>query len=376
MALDKKFSNRIAKLAGIVTSRTDSSIHDHVIRTGSPSVDFTYGNAWGLPRGYGNVLFGPPKAGKSLFSFSATGQVHKDYPSGHVFKFDTEFRDTGQLSAAQAKRWGIDLDRYHVIQTNRAGEVFDTIESEIGAMCSEGMDVPLIIIDSINGIMGRRMANADSIEKMQIGDQALTLQEGFKRILAVQRRYGIGIIVTAQVRAEMDQHEIMRGHTTKMAASFGVQHWGEYFTYIERIKSKAGKEDFLKRAFTNEEKQDLAGNAENTAHRIKVTMRGNSFGVDGRTGIMTFDYQRGLINQSHEVFELAQKRNIIESNGAWYSFKDFKSQKNGFVEQLEKDPDLSRAILRSLMESDKGEGDLVGSAELGANERIAADNED
>lgn len=354
------YASRITKLKGLM-GNDSRNIHEQVLRTGSPSVDFTFANKWGLPRGYGEVLFGYPKGGKSLYSFAMTGQAHRDYPEGHVFKFDTEIRDNGQLSAKDAERWGIDLDRYHVIQTNRPEDVFDTIETHIAAMCDDGMDVPLIIIDSINGIMGRRMMNAETVSQQQIGDQALTLQEGFKRILMTQRRHKIGIIATAQVRAQMDPMEVRRGHHVKMATSFGVQHWAEYFKFIEHLKTKAGTKDFLGREFINKDLKDIGDQAEATAHRIRVTMQGNSFGVAGRQGIMTFDYRDGLINKHHEVFEMAQKRGVIATSGTWYSFGPDKWQKTGFVDALEKDPDLYQRVLVALMESETNKAtDLVG----------------
>jgi hypothetical protein len=83
--------------------------------------------------------------------------------------------------------------------------------------------------------------NADSVMVQQIGDEAKTLQDGFKRILAVQRKYKIAVVLTSHVRAEMDQAEQMRGNKVRMGASFGVQHYGEYFMFVEPNKSKEGK---------------------------------------------------------------------------------------------------------------------------------------
>ncbi len=84
-----------------------------------------------------------------------------------------------------------------------------------------------------------------------------------------------------------------------MAAAFGVQHYAEYFTFIERLKTVAGRKDFLGNEFLNKGMQDIGGNADRTGHRIRVTMKDNSFGPAGRQGIMTFDYDKGLTLQHH-----------------------------------------------------------------------------
>jgi hypothetical protein len=53
-------------------------------------------------------------------------------------------------------------------------------------------------------------------------------------------------------------------------------------------------------------------NYEATAHKIRMTMKGNSLGPTGRKGVMTFDYQDGLINQHEEIFTLGKNRGIVE----------------------------------------------------------------
>lgn len=351
-----KWAKELAKLKGVVTAEERArNVHDTVLRIGSPSVDFTFGKAWGLPLGYTQVVFGPPKGGKSLYSYAMMAQLHRDYEDGEVVKFDTEFRDTAQLSDDQAAKYGIDMSRYTAIQTNNAGEVFDQIEQKLAAMCQDGFPLKLVIIDSINGIMGRRMENADSIEKMQIGDQALTLQEGFKRILRIQRKHRFAVLLTAQVRAQMDQAEIKRGNHLKMASSFGVQHYAEYFTFIERMVTVDGRKDMFENEFIDKSKQDIAGGAERTAHRIRVTMKDSSLGPAGRKGIMTFNYNRGLINAHHDLFELAQARGVIGTTGSWYSFGDRKYQKAGFVDAIDKDSDFAQAIRKALMADERNE---------------------
>lgn len=345
-----KWAKKLSKLKGVITDRA-MDIHANVIRTGSPSIDFCFGNSWGLPLGFTLALFGPPKGGKSLIAYAMTANVHKTWPDGQVVKFDTEYRDIGQLTQLKARQYGIDLGRYTAIQINTADGVFDQIENELAAMCEDGFPLKLVIIDSINGIMGNRMQNAESVTNVQIGDQAQTLQNGFKRILAVQRKYGFAMLLTAQVRAEMDQAEIRRGNTMKMGASYGVQHYAEYFAMVERLKTVAGRTDLFDKTFEDKGKTDITGKADATAHRIRFTMKDSSLGPAGRKGIMTFSYEHGLINQAQELFELGDVRGILEPNGnnTFFSFNEKKLSKKGWVEAFEAEPDLSTAMVAALM---------------------------
>lgn len=310
---------KLQALEGAVTG--DYNPHEHVIRSPSPSFNFIFSKGWGLPLGYGMVLYGPPKGGKTVICNSMIGQLHKDDPEAIAIKFDTEFREQGQMSDEDAKMWGIDRSRYIPYSVNSPMLVFDRIEQEIAAYCQEGMPLKLIVIDSITGIQGRRAMNADSIETQQIGDQALTLQEGFKRILPVQRKYKFAVIATAHVRAELDQLEIKRGNKVKMAAAFGVQHWSETFVYIEPNRNKEGRTDAAGNEFVDDSQKDMAGKADQTGHKIRVKMKDSSFGPKGRSAEFTLDYHRGIINIHEEIFELARNRGVLQRpNNTTYVF--------------------------------------------------------
>lgn len=321
MAPKKNYLEKLQKFEGAVVGSYNP--HSHVIRSPSPSVNFTYGNTWGLPQMYTQVLYGPPKGGKSVFVNSTIGQLHQDDEDAFAIKFETELREDGQMTEQQAGLWKIDRSRYQCFSVNSPMLIFDRIEKDIAALCDDGMPLKLLVIDSITGIQGRRAMNADTIETQQIGDLALTLQEGFKRILPVQRKYRFSVILTAHVRAEMDRVEQMRGNSVKMAASFGVKHYAEYFTLVEPLLNKDARASMLGDKFEDDSVEDLNGNAEKTGHKIRVTMKDSSMGPKGRVGVFTLDYNRGIINTHEEVFLLGVGRNVIEKpNNLTYGFGD------------------------------------------------------
>lgn len=340
----KNFLAQLQKLDGAVMHEFNP--YAKIIQHPSPSLNFIYGNTWGLPLGCGAVLYGPPKGGKSLILNHTTAQIHRDYEDGYVIKFDTELREEYQVTPGQLQSMGIDPARYIAYSVNSPAQVFDRIEKDIAALCDDGLPLKAVYIDSVNGIMGRRMGSAESIDKVQIGDLAQTLQDGLKRILPVQRKYKFATIVTAQVRAEMDSVEQMRGNKFKMAASFGLKHWAEYFMFVEPLLNKDSKADLLGNKFEDDTVADLNGNAERTGHKIRVTMKDSSLGPKGRVGVFTLDYAKGFINTHEEVFLLGTERNIIDRpNNRTYVFggKQWNS-KEAMIEAL-KDPELASAVI-------------------------------
>lgn len=348
----KDWMKALGKLEGVVDKEYDPFAH--VIRTPSPSVNFTFGNTHGLPLGYTLILFGPPEGGKSVLSNAMIGQFHKDDLDGIALKYNTEFRESVQLTPAQMEVFGIDPARYQPYEVNTPDGIFDKIETDIAALCQEGAPIKLVVVDSINNIQGRRSMNADSIMTQQIGDLALTLQEGLKRILPIQRKYHIALVLTAHVRAEMDTLEVMRGNKTKMAASFGVKHYGEYFMSIEQNRNKAGGQTLLGEKLEDNDKKDLMDKAEKTGHRIRVRMVKSSVGPRMRTGEFTLDYHRGIINTHEEAFLLGVNRGVIgHPNQVSYQFGDKVWRgKEAMLQAMLDEPELQNAILTEIKKQD------------------------
>lgn len=349
----KNWLTRLQNLEGAVVG--DYNPHEHVIRTPSPSVNFCFGKGHGLPLGFSACLYGPPKGGKSVLCNATIGQLHKDDPEAFAIKFDTEFREAGQLSDEDAAMWGIDRDRYTAYSVNSPMLVFDRIEQEIAAFCQDGMPLKLVIIDSITGVQGRRAMNQESIETQQIGDHALTIQEGLKRILPVQRKYKFSVILTAHVRAEMDRVELMRHNKTKMAAAFGVQHYAEYFIAIEPNRNAEGRKDLIGQEYTDKSVRDLNEKHDQVGHRIIVKMKDSSCGPKGRTGEFTLNYTNGIINVHEEIFLLGKYRGVLghPTTKTW-TFGD--QNWNGeatMVTAIKDNPALAEAILAEVYRRDK-----------------------
>jgi RecA/RadA recombinase len=346
-----KWMNKLRDMDNVV--KRDYNPFANVIRTPSPSVNFSFGKGFGLPRGYSASFYGPPGGGKSLLLNAVIGQLHRDDPEAIAVKFDTEFREEAQLAPTEFAKWGIDPDRLITFADNRPN-IFDTISVDLEAMCQSGAPIALVGIDSINQVQGRRAMNQESIETQQIGDEALTIQTGLKRILPFQRKHHVGLIVCTHVRAEMDALEQKRGNKTRMAGSFGMQHHIEYFLYIERNRNKDAKADLAGHVYEREGAGDVAGNADLTGHKIRTIMKKNSMSAQGRVGEFTLDYNLGIVNTHEEVFLLATNRGVIERpNQTMYQFggKEWKG-KGAMVQAIKDHPEMQVEILKELQRRD------------------------
>lgn len=359
----------LQKLDGAIRLNPDFDAYANVLQTHSPSVNFTFGKAQGLPLGYSLLLYGPPKGGKSLVKFDFVGKMQADYPDGYAICFDTEMREDAQLTPDDMKVWGIDPRRYCTYQCNTPDLVYDRIADEISKKCERGFPLKLVIIDSINSLQGRRGMEDDTIMTQQRGDEAMTNQVGLKRILPVQRKYGFALIVVAQQRAEQDQTEVLRGNKIRPAVAFGVQHHCEYFMYVEPNNTKAGRTDLAGHEFIDENvTRDMTGaknkDGERIGHKIRVTMKDSSLGPKRRMGEFAYSYQHGIVNRHEEIFLLGVGRGIIEHpSGTVYTFmgRKWTGGQPAMLAALAEEPELCSEVLKEIKRRDL-QGAIVPTA--------------
>lgn len=360
-----KWMKKLQELSGAVDFHYNP--FEDVLKTPSPSTNFVFGNTHGLPRGYTMVLYGPQKGGKTLLTNLMVGQLHQTDPDAIAVKFDTEMRTNIQLTELPLKNFGIDESRYMVYDVNSPEEIFNRIENEVQAMIQAGAPIKLVIVDSITGIQGRRAMNAkDGVMTQQIGDEAATLQVGLKRILAVIRKCKIGLVLSTQIRADMDPNAKYNtqstklngnGESVKMAGAWALKHFAEYFVYVERNSRGDGKKDINGNELVAEGLKDMEDHKEQTGHKIRVFMRDSSCGPKGRCGEFTIDYYKGIINVHEEVFALSIARGIIERpNNRTYVLSGWKDgkwdSKEKYLNAIKDDPALSKEIVSRIEKQD------------------------
>ena len=351
----KRHMTNLLKLEGAVQVGSDArDPFAFGIDTPSPSFNFCFDNTWLLPDGYTMLMGGPPKGGKSILINAIEGRMHQADENAVSFKINTEMRESVQVTPAQKKLWGIDDGRRIVYEVREPANIFDRIEQEIPKLVQAGIKVRLVIIDSLNDIIGRRTLNADSVDQQQIADRAATIQDGLSRIKGVLRRNGVSLILTTQVRTEMDQLEQKRGNKLRLAVSWAVKHQAEYFFLVERFMNKEGKTDMQGNKYEDTSVQGLDDEADERAHQIRVTCQDNSLGRPGRVGIFTLDHDLGVINSHEEVYRLGKGFGVLTSaKQGYYTYGERTWHGEGAtLEAIKGEPELYASILRDCKSKD------------------------
>lgn len=355
MALNKKLMQRLLKHEAAV--KDDYNPFNDGITWSSPGFNFLFGNTHLLPFGYCVVVYGPEKSGKTIMFLDAVGQLHKADEEAVAIRYDTEFREQAQVTAARKRMHGIDPERYQAYSTNKPEGIFDHIVNDVDSMCQAGIKIKLIGIDSLSMIQGRRAANAEGVLTQQRGDKAATIQEGLSRIWPVIHKHKIALYLTTHVRAEQDPQEQMRGNTTRMDGAWFLKHFAPYVVYVDPIKGKKGVQDLQEGLLENTSLKDGMGKSERTGHRVRATMKGSSFGPKGRNAEFTFDYSRGIVNTHEEAFTLGVNRCVIKKpSDAIYVLPDWPKAgeetkwrgKGDVLMAIERNPDMQKEIERRL----------------------------
>ncbi len=333
---------QLNKMDGATDKAYNPFAVNNVLRSTSPSLNWTFSKGFGLPFGQSLIVFGPPKAGKSLIANLFVAGLHAQDPTAIAVKFNTEMRESAQ---GDMSLWGYDDNRYQGYDVNNPGDIFDRITNEFVPLLEAGMPLKLLIIDSMEGVEGVKSANKESILKHTIGDHALTIGEGLKRILPIIRKYKIAVICTSHIRANIGAVGKM-APKTKMAGGFAQKHWFEYYMEVKRDGGADSKKSITGEKFDTGVK-DFKDNKELTGHKIWCKMKESSVGVAGRTGQFTLDYTNGIVNTHEEIFFLAKNLGIAERpNNTTYVYEDVKYVgKQKFAEAIRDDKDMAKRIM-------------------------------
>ena len=342
-----KWTKMLKQFDDAVKYEYDAFAAENVIHTPSPSVDWIFANkSMGIPKGTATLFFSEPKAGKSLLIQGIVGEMHKNDPEGIAIIFNTEMRGFVQSGLFSS----IDPDRLIIYDTNRPEDIFDRMEREILPMIQEGMPLRIVAIDSLTGIAGTKSMSADrSVNDHLVGDHALTIQRGLQKLMPIIRNHKLNLFASAQIRSNVDAGNPY-APKEKMAASWAVKHAFEYFISVRRANAAEDKQDIEGNKFEDESVKDLRGNKEVTGHKIVVKMDQSSIGTAGRAGMITLDYQEGIVNQHEELFLLGYNTGVIKREGTSnYVFGDLKiNGKANFAKKLKEDQELYNKILEEI----------------------------
>lgn len=327
----------------------DSFAPENCLYTPSPYFNWIFANkSQGVPKNASILLLSEQKAGKSLSCYAMILEMQRRDPEGIAIYFNTELRGALQHNVFP----GIDKDRLVIYDTKDPEEIFDRVEKDIKVMVQDGMPLRMIVIDSLTNIQGIKRKDADSVSDHLRGDHALTLMTGLDKLVPFCKQNKILLIGTSQMRA--NQKATPGGPDTQMAESWTVKHTFEYFISLKRAGSAEDRVDIEGKTFEDEVGKDARDNKLLTGHKIFVKCEASSIGPQGRAGVFTMDYEKGIVNQHEELFFLAKNLNIIKLEGRTYTYGDQKwIGKKECALAIRDNEKLAKELLEEIRKTDK-----------------------
>lgn len=335
----------------------DSFAPENCLYTPSPYFDWIFANkSNGIPRNSSILMLSEQKAGKSLSCYAIILEMQRRQRAAGVpedkllnaIYYNTELRGQLQHDIFPA----IDKNYMTIYDTKSPVEIFDRIEKDIKPLVQdEKMPLGIIVLDSLTNIQGVKRGDADSVSDHLRGDHALTVQTGLDKLVPFCKQNKILLIGTSQMRA--NQKAAPGQPDSQMAEGWIVKHTFEYFVSLKRAGAADDKADLEGKTFEEEGMKDARDNKLITGHKIYVKMEANSIGPQGRSGVFTMDYQKGIVNQHEEVFFLGKGTGIIKLTGQTYSYGGHSIRGQAAFANLIKDnPQLYEAILADVRKLD------------------------
>lgn len=329
----------------------DSYAPENCLYTPSPYFNWLFANkSHGVPKNASILFYSEQKAGKSLCIYAMVLEMQRRDTDGIAIIFNTELR--GQLQHGVFP--DLDRERMIIYDTNLPIEIFDRVESDIRAMVQDGMPLRILAIDSITAIQGVKRNDAESVSDHLVGDHALTVQIGLSKLVPFCKRNKILLIGTEQMRGNLDAKSKYEAKV-KAAATWATKHAFEYFISLARAGASEDKADIEGKTFTDEDMKDARGNTLLNGHKIYVKMEASSLGPQGRSGVFTMDYDKGIINQHEEIFFLGKDLGVIktESNNRVFVYGGQKwVGKKEMAFAIRDDKDLADKILADIRQLD------------------------
>lgn len=177
----------------------------------------SYGDVGGLPLGCTEVLWGSPLSGKGPYADAMIAQMQKGFADGIALTFDSEMRGR---SAQREEARGIDSVRHIVVGVNRFDEMLEFLEGPTAALCRDGMPLKLVVINSLTSLRASKSS-------------PLTLQEGLRRLFAIQREHKFALIITLHVRSGGGPGVSTLDSFVELVTSLGLQDV-EFLKFFER----------------------------------------------------------------------------------------------------------------------------------------------
>ncbi len=293
---------------GAVMKLGDKSANMNIetIPTGSLSLDIALGLG-GIPKGRIIEIYGPESSGKTTVTLHMIAEVQK---RGGVAGFiDAEHA----LDPVYAKNIGVDIDNLYISQPDSGEQALEITET----MVRSGA-VDIVVVDSVAALVPKAEIDGEMGDS-HVGLQARLMSQALRKLTAVISKSNCTVIFINQLREKVG---VMFGNPETTTGGRALKFYSSVRLDVRRI-----------------DKISQGGEVIGNRTRIKVVK--NKIAPPFKEAEFDIMFGKG-ISTVGDILDLAEKIDVINKAGAWYSYNGDKigqGRENTKV-YLEEHPDI------------------------------------